>query len=206
MLALLTCSPWSYIFVVAQLYSFGAEPYDNVFDIKTWQISSRMWKRGETMHYYWLISSLIVHYWFLLGAAWLNMGIYRPSGFLLAILGFKFSHLARVAAYDYYDRLASWLEIMGLLSLTMCFTMVIINKEAVGIAIWFGVAIAERYTHLPAAFKYNANWMRSYDLWLNVVQTDEKMSDRENSMQKHSEVPTPEGSAIINLHIDSPEN
>jgi hypothetical protein len=168
-LSILTCSPWSYIPVVAQLYSFGAEPYDNVLSSKVWKISHHLWQQGEKMHYYWLISSLIIHFWFVLGASLICLGMGRPSWFIVAIIGFKFSHLARVWAYDYKDKTASILEVCGISCLALCCIMAGLNSEPVYTTVWLILSTIERLTHLSAALKYDAAWMRSYDLWLAAI-------------------------------------
>jgi hypothetical protein len=35
----------------------------------------------------------------------------------------------------------------------------------VGQSVWLGVAVVERATHIPAALRGDAGWMRSYELW-----------------------------------------
>ena len=32
-------------------------------------------------------------------------------------------------------------------------------------SLWLGVAVLERMSHLPSAFRGDASWMRSYELW-----------------------------------------
>jgi len=181
-ISLVTCSPWMFTLLVAQTYLYGSEPYDNVFSGDMWRVVIKLWKNGEKVHGYWAISSLLVHLWFVGGAGALALGIERPSWILLGIIGFSCSHIARVFAYDYFDTMASIFEFFGVLILALCLPIEWYTYHTFTFA-WLIVSVLERITHLPSAFKRDASWMRSYDLWIQAQEKANVMlSDSDSSV------------------------
>lgn len=168
MLALTVCSPWTFPLIVANTYLWGSEPYDNVFSPEMWRVSMTLARKGIWMHVYWAISSLFLHLWFVAGAAVITIGIEQPQWLVLAILGFTSSHIARLFAYEYKDIPASILEVIGVLFLTSCLTFEALDWSNFR-GVWLAVSVLERWTHIPSAFRLDAGWMRSYDLWLAAV-------------------------------------
>lgn len=164
-LPLLTCSPWAFVFLVMQMYSWGAEPYDNLLEARLWRAAAVKFRQGEWIHYYWLLSCLGVHLWFVGGVSTIMVGMFRPVWYLAAVPGFWFSHLARLAAYKYNDTLASILEVIGICFLILTIVAVVVSESSVFELTWVTVSTIERCTHLPAAYNRDASWMRSYDLW-----------------------------------------
>jgi len=168
MLAITVCTPWTFPLIVANTYLWGSEPYDNVFSVDMWRVSLALARKGVWMHVYWAISSLFLHVWFVGGAATLTLGVERPEWIVIAIVGFVSSHIARLFAYEYRDVAASILEIVGVLLLTVCLVIEAMDwSTATGV--WLTVSVFERWTHIPAAVRGDAGWMRSYDLWLAAV-------------------------------------
>ncbi len=139
---------------------------------------NKLWKKGEKIHAYWAVSSLVVHLWFILGAAWLNIGLERPTWLVIAIVGFSCSHMARVFAYDYHDTIASSLEFLGVMCLLVCCGLEAVNYTVFGL-IWLCSSTFERITHLPSALRRDANWMRSYDLWEAAVKKSNEFEPSE---------------------------
>jgi len=168
MLALTVCSPWTFPFIVANTYLWGSEPYDNVFSRDMWRVALALGRKGKWVHVYWAVSSLVLHLWFVGGAAVITMGIERPDWIVLAILGFTSSHIARLFAYEFLDTPASILEVIGVLFLTSCLTFESLHWSNFR-GIWLAVSVLERWTHIPSAVRRDAGWMRSYDLWLEAV-------------------------------------
>eukprot|EP00027_Filamoeba_sp_ATCC50430_P004144 CAMPEP_0168542124 /NCGR_PEP_ID=MMETSP0413-20121227/1179_1 /TAXON_ID=136452 /ORGANISM="Filamoeba nolandi, Strain NC-AS-23-1" /LENGTH=128 /DNA_ID=CAMNT_0008571977 /DNA_START=388 /DNA_END=774 /DNA_ORIENTATION=- len=110
-----------------------------------------------------------MHTWFVFGAAALMVGaLGRPSYMWFAIIGFQCSHLARVFAYDHMDTIASMFELVGIAFLCVCLAAEIVEGADPPATVWFAVSIFERFTHVPAALRRDAGWMKSYDLWLAV--------------------------------------
>ena len=172
MMPFITCSGWSYLLMAANTYCYGAEPYDNIFSAATWKVAHRLAKRGQTMHVYWLYSSLIVHGWFCGGAAWVVVREERVDWWIIAVFGFMASHLARAQAYDGRDKAASILEVFGVAAVGLCAVITLAGGAYYGtpVKVWVAVAFLERLTHVPAALRSDASWMRSYELWLGAVQ------------------------------------
>eukprot|EP01124_Arcella_intermedia_P022590 TRINITY_DN3392_c0_g1_i2.p1 TRINITY_DN3392_c0_g1~~TRINITY_DN3392_c0_g1_i2.p1 ORF type:complete len:269 (-),score=45.63 TRINITY_DN3392_c0_g1_i2:41-847(-) len=181
-----TCSLWSYPLLVFSTYLWGTEPYDNAFSVSMWKVTNKLWRQGEKIHAYWAVSSLIIHVWFLLGAASLQMGIKRPSWIQVAICGFTCSHMARVFAYDYADTVASVLEVLGVTCLVGCVVMEAMDYSWFSL-IWLVVSTVERMTHLPAAFRRDANWMRSYDLWEAATQKAQGVQEEKGYVMLESD-------------------
>ena len=176
-ISLNSCQKWGFPLLVAQTYLYGAEPYDNLFSAQMWTVCLRMWRKfGEKIHVYWAVSSLVVHTWFVAGAATLSLGITKPSWILFAILGFFCSHVARVFSYHHYDRVASALESMGVGFLIACLVIESLDPNAVRV-VWLSPALLERLTHLPAAFRGDASWMRSYELWAELQRRSRELAD-----------------------------
>lgn len=121
-------------------------------------------KVGDTMHRYWLWSSIVVHVWLILGAAALTSGVYLPNGYMFAIFGFKLSHIGRLLALDHMDKAASTAEALGIFVLVAT-TLFSIHDDPWWVSAWFIPLVLERMTHLPTAWRCDAEWMRSYDLW-----------------------------------------
>lgn len=184
MVCLTSCQRFLFPILVGQTFLWGSEPYDDVFNSSLWENASREYKKGSWIHYYWLISSLFIHAWFVAGAAFLMFAIAKPASIFVMIYGFAASHIARLLAYEYYDKAASWFEICGICLLTLAVVIEYLqydshNRSAM-ILIWQLVSVLERYTHLPAAFNYDAGWMRSYDLWLQLTTTDNHQDSKDN--------------------------
>jgi hypothetical protein len=90
---------------------------------------------------------------------------------LFSVLGFSASHLARMVAFEGRDKLASVLEVIGWLILVGCEVFSILMGESMFVNVWLLVSIIERYSHIPAAFRGDASWMRSYELWCHAEDT-----------------------------------
>lgn len=172
------CNPWTYVLIIGTTYLWGSEPYDNVFSKDMWIIVMKLWRSGDKVHLYWAISSLVVHAWFLMAAAAILVGLYKPAWIIFAIFGFSCSHIARVFAYDRMDRVASFLEILGVMFLVICVIFEVLDMNKFRI-IWLSISTFERMTHLPAAFKGDAGWMRSYDLWLAAQEKSNGLNQTE---------------------------
>jgi len=168
MLGMTVCSPWVFPLIVGNTYLWGSEPYDNVFSPQMWHVAMWHAQRGAWIHVYWAISSLFLHLWFVGGAAVITLGLERPDWMIFAIAGFSASHFARLFAYEYKDRVASILEMIGIGLLSVCLVLEALNWSNLR-GVWLAVSVFERLTHLPTAFRFDANWMRSYDLWLAAV-------------------------------------
>jgi hypothetical protein len=174
-----SCSRVLFPLLVGQTYLWGSEPYDDVFHHVMWQRALRLWReKREWIHLYWLWSSLFVHTWFVGGAAGLLIGVSQPQWLLMVIFGFSFSHLARLFSYSYYDRLASWLEVIGIMFLCWAMVSEILDPHAEHL-VWLGVAVFERLTHLPSAIRGDAGWMRSYDLWEAMCAEEEHLPQQQ---------------------------
>jgi hypothetical protein len=164
-----TCSPWTVLLMIVVLYLWGAEPYDNVLSPELWAVVIHRWKKhGQWTDAYWAVSCLLVHLWFAWGAAWMATGVDRPIWYHLAIVGFSSSHIARICSYKYMDAAASALEACGITCVVGCLAWSVSVRDNWPVLVWLAVAAAERCTHLPAAIKGDAAWMRSYDLWLEA--------------------------------------
>lgn len=131
---------------------------------------------------YWLVSSLIFHLWFVGGGAAVTMGLERPSYYILAIPGFQASHLARVFAAFYQDEVASIFEVVGICVLGGCVAIGFLDKDSTVAIVWLIVAVVERCSHFPAAFRGDASWMRSFDLWKDMVA---KHGSRRSEINRH---------------------
>jgi hypothetical protein len=170
----LLCNPVAFVPMALNTFLWGAEPYDNVFSPQLWRIVRRSWARGEKMDMYWAISSVLVHFWFVIGAAVITLGMARPVWFVIAIPCFMASHVARLFAYEHMDRAASVAEAVGVLGLLGCVISALLWWEEIPSTGWIVVATAERCSHLPSCFRNDASWMRSYDLWEDAVRKYEE--------------------------------
>lgn len=70
---------------------------------------------------------------------------------------------------SYWDVTASLLELLGFTIVAGCLVWAALGGRPAVELVWLGVAVAERATHLPAALRGDAGWMRSYDLWEELV-------------------------------------
>lgn len=188
LLPFITCNSFTFVGIALNTYLLGSEPYDNVFSPELWRVVRLLRTRGDKMTQYWAYSSLVVHFWFVGGAAVVTLGLGAPSWIFFAIPGFQASHFARLFAYEHWDIAASIAEGIGLLNLTGCFIISCMREDAY-VTVWLGVALAERYTHLPAALRCDAHWMRSYELWIEATATADRIEA--NNIQVVVEVPSP---------------
>ena len=182
LLPFITCNPVTFVGIAINTYLLGAEPYDNVFSSDLWRVVRLQRSRGDTMTQYWAYSSLVVHLWFVGGAAVIALGLEAPAWLFFAIPGFQASHFARLLAYEHLDAYASIAECIGMLNITGCFVVSCIQDSTPLPMVWLGVALCERLTHLPSALRRDAEWMRSYDLWDEAQRSADRIEaeDSEN--------------------------
>jgi hypothetical protein len=174
LLPFITCNSFTFVGIALNTYLLGSEPYDNVFSPELWRVVRLLRTRGDKMTQYWAYSSLVVHFWFVVGAAVATLGLDAPAWIFFAIPGFQASHFARLFAYEHWDIAASIAEVVGLLTLTGCL-IVSCMRDSVFVSVWLAVALTERYSHLPAALRCDARWMRSYELWIEAVATADRI-------------------------------
>jgi hypothetical protein len=189
---LLVCSPWSFFFMLTTVYMFGCEPFDNVLWPPMWAMVREQWALGRKVYAYWAISSLVVHFWFVGGAAAAVIGIDYPRWFWVAIYGFGASHTARLCAFHHLDRWAGWFEAGGILLLIVCVILAFVEDNMLVQRVWLSVAVAERLTHLPGALRGQVAWMRSYELWEQVFPNDPTYNGHLGDGHRRQPVPADE--------------
>jgi hypothetical protein len=76
-----------------------------------------------------------------------------------------------MVAFEGRDKLASVLEVIGYADIVGCFLISVLMGESFIADLWLLVCIIERYSHIPAAFRGDASWMRSFELWCHAEDT-----------------------------------